>query len=84
MIKKATAFLAERVVIDKGVKGNRRKQLSGKTLRYDRCTPEYKRGLDESRKAEWEQWIDFGTTLEIQGGTLHELLEEGFSPILTQ
>ena len=50
----AAAFMAERVVIDKSIKGNKRKQLAGKNLVYAKERPEIQRGLDESRKTEWK------------------------------
>ena len=50
----ATAFMAERVTIDKSVNGNKRNQLAGKNLVYAKETPEIQRGLDESRKTEWK------------------------------
>ena len=68
--------MAERVTIAKGVKGNRRKQLAGKNLRYDKCTPEYQRGLDKSRETEWKKWLDFGTTVKVQGEVLDDLINQ--------
>ena len=46
------AFLAERVVITTDVKGNRRKQMAGKTLRYEHCNDDQKKALDQNRSNE--------------------------------
>ena len=48
------AFLVERTAIDKRVKGNRRKQMQGKTLRYEYCDDKTRAGLDKSRAKEWK------------------------------
>ena len=39
------AFVAERVAISNDVKGNKRKQMAGKTLKYDACSEQYQKGL---------------------------------------
>ena len=44
MTDEKVAFIAERVAISKDVKGNKRKQMAGKTLKYDACSDEHKRG----------------------------------------
>ena len=31
-----------------------------------------------------EKWLDFGTTVKVQGDTLQELMDEGHKPIPTQ
>ena len=31
-----------------------------------------------------EKWLDFGTTVKVQGDTLRELMDEGHRPIPTQ
>ena len=80
----ATAFMAERVAISKDVKGNRRKQLSGKTLRYDNLSQEHQKGLDASRATEWKKWMDFGAGVKVQGEILDELIGEGHRPIPMQ
>ena len=51
---------------------------------YAKEKPEIQRGLDESRKTEWIKWLDFGTTVKVQGDTLRELMDEGHKPIPTQ
>ena len=56
------AFLAERTAIDTRVKGNRRKQMQGKTLRYEYCDDKTRAGLDKSRAKEWKKWLDLEPT----------------------
>ena len=65
------------------MKGNKRKQMTGKVLKYEKCTPQYRRGFDGSRKTEWKKWLDFGVGVKVQGETLDELLNEGHIPIPT-
>ena len=68
------AFLAERTAIDKRVKGNRRNQMQGKTLRYEYCDDKTRAGLDKSRAKEWKKWLDFGASVKLQGKVLDELI----------
>ena len=69
-----TAFVAERTEVSADVKGNRRKQLTGKTLNYNKCPPTMQKGIDGSRASEWRKWMDFGAGVKIQGAVLDELL----------
>ena len=79
-----TAFLAERVTISTEVRGNRRKQMAGKTLCYEKADPLMRAGLDASREKEWKKWQDFGAGVVVSGTTLADLLAEGHKSIPTQ
>ena len=49
------AFMDERIEIPTHLKGNQRKQKSGKTLNYNKSDAVTQRGLDASRKVEWDK-----------------------------
>ena len=66
------------------MKSNRPEPLAGRTSKYEDCTPRYNRGLDASRKVEWDKWMEFNAGQLIRGELLKELLAEGHRLIPTQ
>ena len=84
MEARMAAFMAERQAVSKDVKGNRRKHMLGKTLRYEHCDRQTQLGMGKSRAKEWNKWLDFGASVKLQGKVLDELLTEGHKPVPTQ
>ena len=76
--------MAERQAVSKDIKGNRRKQMLGNTLRYEHCDRETQTGMNKSREKKWNKWLDFGASVKLQGQVLDELLTEGHKPLPTQ
>ena len=74
----------ERIEIPTHLKGNQRKQKAGKTLNYNKCDATTQRGLDASRKVEWDKWKEFNAGELLRGELLKELLREGHRLIPTQ
>lgn len=59
--------MSERQAIGKEVKGNRRKQMMGKTLWYEHCYQATRDGIDKSRAKEWRKCMDFGASFKHKG-----------------
>ena len=78
------AFLAERISIPLGTNKNRRKQMAGTNLVYDKCDAKTQAGLDKSRAKEWKKWMDFDAGVIVQGEALDDLMNEGYPTIPTQ
>ena len=78
------AFVAERLPVSHLKNKNVRKQAQGKTLKYDKCDPTIRAGLDESRRVEWAKWEKFNAGYIVRGDLLRELLDEGHRLIPTQ
>ena len=78
------AFIAGRVSIPQGTNKNRRKQMAGTNLVYNKCDAKTRKGLDASRAKEWKKYLDSGATVKVQGELLDELIQEGHQTIPSQ
>ena len=76
------AFLAERSLADMSKSG--KKKAVGKQFNYEMETEETRKGIDGSRRDEWEKWQKFMAVRPIEGDELKQLLNEGHKPISTQ
>ena len=76
------AFLAERSFADTSKSG--KKKATGKQFNYELETEETRKGIDGSRRDEWEKWQKFMAVKPIEGNELKQLLDEGHKPISTQ
>ena len=61
----------------KFVSKNEKKEARGKTLNFEKESFEVRSGLEVSRKAEWDKWIQFLAGRPCRGKELQELLEAG-------
>ena len=76
------AFLAERSMADMSKTG--KKKAVGKQFNYEMETEETRKGIDGSRKDDWEKWQKFMAVRPVEGDELKQLLNEGHKPISTQ
>ena len=79
-----SAFIAERVAIPLGTNKNRRKQMAGTNLVYDKCDQQTQKGLDKSRSKELQKWMDFNAGVVIEGEVLNDLINDGYPTIPMQ
>ena len=76
------ACLAERSLADMSKSG--KKKAVGKQVNYEIETEETRKGIDGSRRDEWEKWQKFMAVRPTEGDELKQLLNEGHKPIGTQ
>ena len=60
-----TAFLAERIAIPQTKNKNKKKKAQGKVFDYYKESADVRKGIDESRGAEWDKWEKFGAAYVI-------------------
>ena len=70
------AFTA-RTWLEKKVKDKAAKEKRGKLIRYDKADQKTQRGLDASRKKEWENWKRFNAASVISFAKGQELIKQG-------
>ena len=81
------SFLAERLTVTMATKfksKNTKKEERGKTLNYDKETPEVRNGLDKSREVEWQKWTKFLAGRPCKGQKLQQLIDEGHEIVPTR
>ena len=81
------AFVANRVVTPQGERwlakkrtkyqSKKQREAAGKTLNFNKSSPDVQAGLLESRKKEWDKWKQFNAAKIVSGKELQELLAEG-------
>ena len=60
------------------------KKAVGKQFSYEMETEETRKGIDGSKKGEWEKWQKFMAGRPVEGDEPKQLLNEGQKPISTQ
>ena len=59
------------------------REALGKELRYDKCTKEQQQLLDESRAAEWRNWMSYKSVKPLNTAEASELIAAGSEPVPT-
>ena len=81
-------FLAERLETEasKAWLANKRKSLEkrGKIIIYEKADDDVKRGLNQSRRAEWDKWKKYSAAVVIPASAAAELVSQGVEEIPTQ
>ena len=75
-------FLAARSMADMSKSG--KKKAVGKQFNYEIETEETRKGIEGTRKDEWEKRRKFMAVRPVEGDELKQLLNEGHKPISTQ
>ena len=60
---------------------NKNKAAQGKAFNYKKCSPELQKGIDGSRKFEWEKWKQVNAAINLDEKQYRELIAEGHEEV---
>lgn len=60
---------------------NKNKAAQGKVFTYEKCSPELQKGIDGSRKVEWDKWKQFNAAIDLDEKHYRELIAEGHEEV---
>ena len=60
---------------------NKNKAAQGKVFTYEKCSPELQKGIDGSRKVEWDKWKQFNAAIGLDEKHYRELIAEGHEEV---
>ena len=86
---KYRAFVADRIDSESARKwlkkrssySNKKKAAQNKVFTYEKCSPELQKGIDGSRKVEWDKWKEFNAALDLDEEQYQKLKDEGHEEV---